>query len=293
MMEITQNSSEVIRKTFIVNANFIESFVHENRDDLKALLKRDHSEEEDHYINVTKTYFDTETLDYYRDIMTDSPGTQKLCLKSFYNAQNSEENSIFEVTHKNNGLIVKRELCFKSDDLDEFYRTGEFAKSDLLLLNKNREEIEILDLVDEIFSLIDKNSYRPILRTKFRRQSFKFRNKSGLRLTIDSQIQNESIGESCAPVYKYKNSLNKNEVVVELRVKDESIFEEIPQLMKILGENKSFSKFCFGIEETKSYLRETESIIGHEALCNARLDGDLLDLVKYQMDSENYNSALI
>ncbi len=288
-----QTFKKRIERKFVVNASDIEEFVQSKRSELKELFKRDHASEAEDYVIVTNVYFDTPTLDCYRDSIEKVPTRYKLRLRSYSTKNTEEDISYFEMKYKNNGIGVKRRVAFKNDSIDAFITNGDVVWDDIFALNKEREQIEVLDLVDEISKLIHEKAHRPILRNTYRRQAFKFRHKKGMRLTIDSHLKNESLGESCAPYKKYEKNLSDDEVIVEIKVKDIEMLEDIPQLMNTLGEKEKFSKFCFGLEESKGYLRETESILGHEALCNARLDGDLLDLVKYQMDGDAYTADLI
>jgi hypothetical protein len=278
--------NQKLEKVFKVESSKIIEFVKNNELTMRELFTRVGLDESCKHINVEDIYYDNNQYQSYNSEFNKNQSYFFLRLRK---NTNSSKYSYFQLLFNN----CLQSLIFKDEWVQSFIKDGEININEILELNKTLNKNDVLDILDRISNLLHKEKYTSRIKVVFQRQVFTLRNKKEFELSIDTNIKSVGVGNNTAPFFKYEKQIAENEAVVKLKTINNTIINELEDLRNVLGIEDKISKYCFALEQANGYRRDTESILGHETFCNARLDGDLLHLVKDQMDNDTYTSSLI
>ena len=215
---------------------------------------------------IQSIYLDSKSLDFYKQHIQNKPVRYKVRLRSYSHSANFAFDTAFaEYKKKEEGVTKKRRLRVGGKYASEFLN-GHFLEEKPLSLkfNSDIDSQEIQKTTSRLNQLIKEYRLQPILKVSYKRRAIE---KGGLRLTLDEQIEaqslqdNLSLHEQSDPEAHKRQKLYREARPEQYVILEAKYSKSFPTwlskfLEKIQLSPAEFSKYCWGLSACAHFGRK-------------------------------------
>lgn len=265
MKDLGQTYAKRFEKKFIADKTKVKAYIENKAQYLSSKFDKDHFESSSNFTIINNTYFDDENLSSYIDSVEKKKKRLKIRARTYAENGIQADDVFLEIKTKEDGITSKSRIMLKKKWYNDFVFKG-IVNLDLIIeLNNKTDRAEVIQTLEQLSEFIHDKNYKPMLINSYKRTAYKFKKDHKLRLTIDSNLKYELIGQANSPKTLYTKSITNNDVIIEAKYKNPELYNvEMADLKKdILGPSQGFSKYCFCI--TKAF---TAPSIGEGQILN-------------------------
>jgi len=233
-------------KKFVVNFKQIQDLKKLIEENKKKFLT-DHLSRETKFTFIENTYFDAPSYPSYHQSIKKLSKRFKLRIRA-YSQDNKKDNLVFfEIKGKEDGQTLKNRVAFKSSWVDQYLADGIYPVKEFIELNKGKQSEKALETLSQIDYLVRGLGYSPVLKSSYVRYAYKIKDVKTIRITIDDNLAYKPLAKNYPLELPYKESITKDQYIVEVKYKASEKLDEITEILSILGNSAKFSKYCFGV----------------------------------------------
>jgi SPX domain protein involved in polyphosphate accumulation len=190
---------------------------------------------------IESIYYDNPFWKTYIDHKTREMQRFKLRIRQY----GKKPKCFIELKEKNYGISYKSRFKIKPQWLPGLLNTNTIPRK-LRYYNKKLNQVQLTYILNKVKAVITEHELVPVIKIQYQRESFK--NREGLRITFDRNLNFSAIHNSHTKPVCHSNSFPRNIVIMETKYSGSR-----PQWLKDIIKKyqiskKRFSKYCAAVE---------------------------------------------